>query len=65
MGSNRIWALVLIVIGVLANNLVYLQDLWFGQGAITLDSWRAYIGIAVSLALILFGLVLAARATKG
>ena len=65
MGSNRIWALVLIVIGVLANNLVYLQDLWFGQDAITLDSWRAYIGIAVSLALILFGLVLAARATKG
>ncbi len=65
MGSSRIWALVLIVIGVLANNIVYLQDLWFGQGAITLDSWRAYIGIAVSLALILFGLVLAARATKG
>ncbi len=65
MGSSRIWALVLIVIGVLANNLVYLQDLWFGQDAITLDSWRAYIGIAVSLALILVGLVLAARATKG
>ena len=67
MGSSKLWALVLIVVGVLANNFVYLQDLWFGQGAITLDSWRAYGGIAVSVGLVAIGLVLAMRAmeTKG
>ncbi len=57
----------LIVVGVLANNFIYLQDLWFGQEAITLDSWRAYGGIAVSVGLVVIGLVLANRAmeTKG
>ena len=48
----------LIVIGVIANNLVYLQDLWLGQNAITLDSWRAYGAILVSLAVLLVGLIL-------
>ena len=67
MGSGRLWAIILIVVGVLANNFIYLQDLWFGQGSITLDSWRAYGGIAVSVGLVVVGLVLAMRAveTKG
>ena len=57
----------LIVVGVLANNIIYLQDLWFGQGSISLDSWRAYGGIALSVGLVVVGLVLASRAmeTKG
>ena len=67
MGNSKLWAIILIVVGVLANNFVYLQDLWFGQGSITLDSWRAYGGIAVSVGLVVIGLVLAMRAveTKG
>ena len=62
MGGSKLWAIILIVVGVLANNFVYLQDLWFGQGAITLDSWRAYGGIGLSLGLVVIGLVLARRA---
>ena len=31
MGKNRGIALIIIIVGVLANNFVYLQDLWFGQ----------------------------------
>jgi hypothetical protein len=67
MGSGRLWAIILIVVGVLANNFVYLQDLWFGQGVISLDSWKAYGGIAVSVGLVVIGLVLVMRAveTKG
>ncbi len=67
MGSSKLWAIILIVVGVLANNVIYLQDLWFGQAAISLDSWRAYGGIAVSVGLVVIGLVLANRAmaTKG
>jgi hypothetical protein len=46
---------------VLANNVVYLQDLWLGQGSITLDGWRAYGGLLVSIAAIMVGMVLLAR----
>ena len=62
MGKNRGLALIVVIVGVLANNFVYLQDLWFGQTAITLDSWRAYVAIIVSLGIIAVGLVLVARA---
>ena len=48
----------LILIGVAVNNLVYLQDLWLGQGCMSLDSARAYAGILVSLALVLAGALL-------
>ncbi len=65
MSSSKTWALVLIVVGVVLNNVVYLQDLWFGQEAISLDSWKAYLGIIVSLALVLAGVVLIAQARKG
>ena len=52
---------LLIVLGVIANNVVYLQDLWLGQEQITLDGWRAYAGLLVSIAIILVGTVLLAR----
>lgn len=63
MGDKKIWAVALIVVGVIANNVVYLQDLWFGQPGITLDSWRAYLGIIVSVALVVVGLTLVMRAS--
>jgi hypothetical protein len=63
MGSNKLWAVILIVVGVLGNNFVYLQDLWFGQGAISLDSWRAYGGILVSVGLVAVGLIMLMRPT--
>ena len=59
---RRALGVLLIVIGVLANNFVYLQDLLFGQGSMTLDSWRAYGGLAVSLAVVAAGVVLLASA---
>ncbi len=62
MGKNRGIALIIIIVGVLANNFVYLQDLWFGQAVISLDSWKAYLAIIISLAIIAVGLVLVARA---
>lgn len=53
--------LLLIVLGVLANNVVYLQDLWLGQEHISLDGWRAYGGLLVSVVIIIIGMVLLAR----
>lgn len=58
---RKVLALGLIVLGVIANNIVYLQDLWLGQEHISLDGWRAYAGLLVSFALILMGMVLLAR----
>lgn len=55
---------LLIIAGVLANNVVYLQDLWLGQDAITLDGWRAYSGLLASILLIIVGLVLLARSRR-
>ena len=60
MGKNT--GLLLIVVGVVANNLVYLQDLWLGQGYMSLDGWRAYAALLVSIAIIFVGTVLVARA---
>jgi hypothetical protein len=54
--------LLLIVLGVIANNLIYLQDLWLGQGYMSLDGWRAYAGLLVSIAIIFVGTVLVAGA---
>ena len=53
--------LLLIVLGVLANNGVYLQDLWLGQEHISLDGWRAYAGLLASIAVIIIGMMLLAR----
>ena len=52
----------LVILGVLFNNLVYLQDLWLGQAAITLDSWKAILGILAGIAMVIIGLMLIKRA---
>lgn len=57
MSNKRKIAGLLVVVGVVANNIVYLQDLWFGQSVISLDSWRAYLGILICLAVVGAGLV--------
>jgi hypothetical protein len=49
---------LLILIGTAANNIVYLQDLWFGESCISLDSARAYAGILISIAVIVIGALL-------
>jgi hypothetical protein len=56
---------LLIALGVIANNVVYLQDLWLGQEHISLDGWRAYAGLLVSIAIIIVGTVLLARPRTG
>jgi hypothetical protein len=58
---GKILGLLLIMLVVIANNLVYLQDLWLGQDRMSLDGWRAYAGLLVSIAIILIGAVLLAR----
>ena len=54
--------LVVVILGVVLNNVVYLQDLWLGQPAMTLDSWRAIVAILVSIGIVVVGLWLI---TKG
>ncbi len=59
---SRTWmGYALVILGVILNNVVYLQDLWLGQDSITLDSWRAILGILVGIAMVGIGLVLIAR----
>jgi hypothetical protein len=58
---NKSVGVLLIVLGVIANNVVYLQDVWLGQGQMSLDGWRAYAGLLVSIVVILVGTVLLAR----
>ena len=66
MVQNRNSGAVLIVLGVLANNYVYLHDLLFGKyehyeaGAIVLG-WLAGLFLLVSLAMIGVGLVILMR----
>jgi hypothetical protein len=55
---KAVFGLLLVFLGVLLNNVVYLQDLILGQGYISLDGWRAFAGLGVSLMLIFFGCVL-------
>ena len=62
MSRSATLAAILIIVGVAANNFVYLQDLLFGQGSISLDSWKAYTAILVSLGIVLLGLILFLRA---
>ncbi len=53
--------LVVVIVGVIVNNVVYLQDLWLGQEAMTLDSWRAIVAILVSIGIVIVGLWLIAK----
>ena len=59
---SRTWlGYALVIVGVAFNNLVYLQDLWLGQDSITLDSWKAILGILVGIAMVVIGLILIKR----
>ena len=58
---RRALGVLLIVFGVLANNLVYVNDLLLGESQIMLHGWRSYAGLLVSVAIILVGTVLLAR----
>jgi len=55
---------LLILLGVVANNIVYLQDLWLGQSCITLDSAQAYAGILVRIVIIVIGAILMWKRTS-
>jgi hypothetical protein len=54
----RILGLIFVFIGVVGNNIVYLQDLLLGQGHISLDGWLAYSGIIVSVGFVIVGCIL-------
>ncbi len=63
---SRTWlGYALVILGVAFNNLVYLQDLWLGQDSITLDSWKAILGILIGIGLVVIGLVMIARSAGG
>ena len=66
MDKSRTWGLVVVIIGVLTNNYVYLHDLILDrhEGMILLG-WKAGIGIIVTLAVIFIGLVLLLRSPAG
>ena len=50
-----------VILGVILNNVAYLQDLWMGQIAMTLDSWRGIVAILVSIGIVAVGLWLIAK----
>ncbi len=60
MLKDKRLGLALIIIGVLANNYVYLHDLVVGMDAILLGP-RGVIGIVVTLAVIAIGMVILLR----
>ena len=63
---SRTWlGYALVILGVAFNNLVYLQDLWLGQDSITLDSWKAIVGILVGIGSVVIGLVMISRSAGG
>ena len=63
---SRTWlGYALVILGVAFNNLVYLQDLWLGQDSITLDSWKAILGILIGIGLVVIGLVMINRSAGG
>ena len=66
MDKSRTWGLVVIIIGVLANNYIYLHDLILDrhEGMIFLG-WKSGIGLIVTLAVIFGGLVLLLRSQPG
>ncbi len=63
---SRTWlGYALVILGVAFNNLVYLQDLWLGQDSITLDSWKAILGILIGIGLVVIGLVMIGKSAGG
>lgn len=64
LGNWRLGA-ALVIIGVLANNYVYLHDLVFGSQHGMIDlGWLAGIGIVVTLVVIAVGLVILLRSRE-
>lgn len=63
MVSGRLGVAIVIVLAVIANNVIYMQDIWFGQGYISLDSWKPYIGILVCFVVVVAGLAMLLRPT--
>ncbi len=60
MLKDKRLGLALIIVGILANNYVYLHDLVVGRDAILLGS-RGVIGIIVTLVVIVIGMVILLR----
>ncbi len=60
MLKDKRLGLALVIVGVLANNYVYLHDLVVGKDEILLGS-NAVIGIIVTLAVIAIGMVILLR----
>ncbi len=62
MGQKKKLGWALIVVGVLANNYVYLHDIVTnGHGGAILLGWHAGVAIGVTLVVIAVGLILAWR----
>lgn len=66
MFANKAVGLGLVIVGVIANNIVYLNDLFFGkhEGYIFLGDW-AVAGIVVSVLIAVAGLAILWRGAKG
>lgn len=64
MLGNKTLGLLLMVIGVVANNYIYLHDLARGEDTIFIGIY-SWIGIVVSLVVIAVGLLVAMRANRG
>lgn len=62
MSRNARWGLILLVIGILWNNYIYLHDLitWNNDGFIFLG-WKSWVGLAIAAVLIIAGLVMLLR----
>lgn len=63
MEQKQVFGWALVVIGVLANNYVYLHDIVTdGHGGAILLGWKAVVAIIVTLVVIAIGLAMAWRA---
>ena len=62
MLANRTLGLVFVIIGVLANNYVYLHDIIFDKeaGSIYLG-WLSWVGISLTLLVVAFGILMLLR----
>ncbi len=60
--ANRTLGLAFIIIGVLANNYVYLHDIVLDKhaGAINLG-WPSWVGVGVTLLVVAFGIFILVR----
>ena len=62
MFANKTSGLVLVIIGVLANNYVYLHDLILGKHGGTIQlGWLSAVGIGVTLVVVALGIFILMR----